>query len=73
MVATGRSSSLSRPHSKEALVSLTVRSLLLLAAVVLFVLAALGIDLGAIALVPLGLACFAGSFVAPNTVVGTRR
>jgi hypothetical protein len=54
-------------------VRLTVRSLLLLAAVVLFVLAAVGIDLGAIALVPLGLACLAASFVAPDTVVGTRR
>jgi hypothetical protein len=52
--------------------SLTVRSILLLIAVVLFVLAAVGIDLGAISLVPLGLACFAGAFVAPNRVVSAR-
>ena len=52
---------------------LSIRSILLLIAVVLFVLAAVGIDLGAIALVPLGLACFAGAFVVPDTVVGARR
>ena len=53
--------------------ALTIRSILLLIAVVLFVLAAIGVDLGAISLVPLGLACFAGAFLAPDTVVGTRR
>ena len=53
--------------------TLTFRSILLLIAVVLFVLAAVGIDVGAISLVPLGLACFAGAFVAPDTVVSTRR
>jgi hypothetical protein len=52
---------------------LTVRSILLLVAVVLFVLAAVGVDLGALALVPLGLACFAAAFFVPDTVVGTRR
>ena len=46
--------------------ALTVRSLLLLAAVILFVLAAVGIDVSGISLVALGLACFAGSFVAPD-------
>jgi hypothetical protein len=53
--------------------TLTIRSILLLIAVVLFVLAAIGIDVGAISLVSLGLACFAGAFVVPDTVVGTRR
>ena len=46
--------------------ALTVRSLLLIAAVILFVLAALGIDVSGISLVALGLACFAGSFVVPD-------
>jgi hypothetical protein len=42
---------------------LDLSSILLLAAVVLFVLAALSINLGSIALIPLGLACFAASFL----------
>jgi hypothetical protein len=53
--------------------ALTVRSLLLLAAVILFVLAAVGIDVSGISLVALGLACFAGSFVAPDRALGGRR
>ena len=53
--------------------ALTFRSVLLLIAVVLFVLAAVGIDLGAISLVALGLACFAGAFIVPGTALGTRR
>ncbi len=53
--------------------ALTFRSLLLLIAVVLFVLAAIGIALGTISLLALGLACFAGSFLAPETALGTRR
>ena len=52
---------------------LTGRSILLLFAVLLFVLAAVGVDVGALALVPLGLACFAAAFIVPDTVVGTRR
>lgn len=52
---------------------LTLRMILLLIAVVLFVLAAVGIDLGSLAIVPLGLAFFAGAFVVPDTMVGTRR
>jgi len=52
---------------------LTVRSILLLIAVVLFVLAAVGIDLGNIALVPLGLAAFAAAFVVPDSVLSARR
>jgi hypothetical protein len=52
--------------------TLTLRSLLLLAAVILFVLAALGIDVSGIALVPLGLACFAGSFFVSDRVLGRR-
>jgi hypothetical protein len=53
--------------------ALTVRSLLLLAAVILFVLAAVGIDVSGISLVALGLACFAGSFVVPDRALGGRR
>lgn len=40
-----------------------IRSILLLVAVVLFVLAAIGIALGDIGLLPLGLAFFAGAFL----------
>lgn len=50
--------------------ALTFRSLLLLAAVILFLLAAVGISVSAIALTPLGLACFAGSFIVPDRAVG---
>jgi hypothetical protein len=53
--------------------TLTFRSLLLLIAVILFVLAAVGVDIGAISLVELGLACFAGAFLAPDRVIETRR
>ena len=53
--------------------TLTARTLLLLIAVILFVLAAIGLDLGAIDLVALGLAAFAGAFLVPDTVLGTRR
>ena len=42
---------------------LDLSAILLLAAVVLFVLAALSINLGSLPLVPLGLACFAASFL----------
>jgi hypothetical protein len=52
--------------------NLTFRSLLLLVAVILFVLAAIGIDVSSISLVPLGLACFAGSFLAPDRSLGRR-
>jgi hypothetical protein len=48
---------------------LTLRMILLLIAVVLFVLAAVGVDLGSLAIVPLGLAFFAGAFLVPDTVV----
>ena len=43
--------------------NLGLRSILLLVAVVLFVLAAVGVSLGTIGLVPLGLAFFAGAFL----------
>src|SRR5262245_36391008 len=58
---------------KEASLMLTIRMILLLVAVVLFVLAAVGIDLGKIALVPLGFAFFAGAFVVPDTALSGRR
>ena len=43
--------------------NLGARSILLLVAVICFVLAAFGVALGNIGLVPLGLAFFAGSFL----------
>ena len=51
---------------------LTVRSLCLIIAVILFVLAAIGIDVRGISLVALGLAFFAVSFFVPDTLVGRR-
>jgi hypothetical protein len=42
---------------------LDLSAILLLVAIVLFVLAALSISLGSVALVPLGLAAFAASFL----------
>lgn len=45
---------------------LTLRTLCLLIAVVLFVVAAIGIDVRGVSLVALGLAFFAGSFVVPD-------
>jgi len=51
---------------------LTVRSLCLIIAVILFVLAAIGIDVRGISLVALGLAFFAASFFVPDTLVGRR-
>ena len=52
---------------------LTIRSILVLIAVILFVLAALGYDLRGISLVAAGLAFFAASFLVPDTIVGLRR
>jgi hypothetical protein len=46
---------------------LTVRSLSLLIAVILFVLYALSVDVKGISFLGLGLAFFAGSFVVPET------
>lgn len=43
--------------------NLGVRSILLIVAIILFVLAAIGFGLGDVSLVPLGLAFFAGAFV----------
>ena len=40
-----------------------LRSILLIVAIVLFVLAAIGVGLGDISLIPLGLAFFAGAFL----------
>ncbi len=51
---------------------LTIRSLLLIIAFILFLLAAFGVDLGKISLVALGLAVFAAAFIVPETVVGRR-
>ncbi len=49
--------------AKEVLMRLDLSAILLLAAIVLFVLAAFSISPSSVALVPLGLACFAGSFL----------
>jgi hypothetical protein len=51
---------------------LTVRTLCLLIAVILFVIAALGVDVRGISLVALGLAFFAGAFLVPDSVLGRR-
>jgi hypothetical protein len=50
-----------------------IRSILLLVAVVLFVLAAVGINLGDINLMALGLAFFAGAFLVGDGGLNVRR
>ena len=52
--------------------NLSIRSILLLVAVVLFVLAALGVSLGDVNLTPLGLAFFAGAFLVSEGGFGVR-
>ena len=52
---------------------LTIRTLLLLIAVILFIVAALGVDIRGISLAWAGMAFFAASFLVPDTVLGTRR
>ena len=52
--------------------NLSIRSILLLVAVVLFVLAAVGVGVGDISLVPLGLAFFAGAFLVAEGGLGLR-
>jgi hypothetical protein len=54
-------------------VNLSIRSILLLVAVVLFVLAAVGVSLGTIGVEPLGLAFFAGAFLVSESGFGLRR
>jgi hypothetical protein len=53
-------------------VNLSIRSILLLVAVVIFVLAAVGVSLGDISLVPLGLAFFAAAFLVGEGGLGLR-
>ena len=53
--------------------SLTPRTILLLVAVILFVLAAFNVSLGTIALVPLGLAFFAAAFLLGDGGFNLRR
>jgi hypothetical protein len=54
-------------------VNLSIRSILLLVAVVLFVLAAIGVGVGDVSLVPLGLAFLAGAFLVSEGGLGLRR
>ena len=53
--------------------SLTPRTILLLVAVILFVLLAVGVQLGSVALLPLGLAAFAGAFLLGDGGLNLRR
>jgi|tagenome__1003787_1003787.scaffolds.fasta_scaffold13524481_1 hypothetical protein len=53
--------------------TLTIRTLCLLIAVILFIVAAIGVDVRGISLTALGLAFFAASFLVPDTMLGTRR
>lgn len=50
----------------------TVRSLLLLIAVILFVIAAIGVDVRGLSLVDLGLAFFAAAFIVPDVALDRR-
>ena len=51
------------PKFEVPAVKLSIRAILLLVAVVLFVLSAYGVGLAGVSLVPLGLAFFAGAFL----------
>jgi hypothetical protein len=51
---------------------LTYRTVCLLIAVILFVVAAIGVDVSGISLVSLGLAFFAGAFLVPDTILSRR-
>jgi hypothetical protein len=51
----------------------TFRSILLIVAVILFLLAAFGVGFGDISLSALGLAAFAAAFIVPELPVGSRR
>ena len=53
--------------------SLTPRTILLLVAVILFLLLTFGIQLGSVALLPLGLAAFAGAFLLGDGGLNLRR
>ena len=52
--------------------NLGLRSILLIVAIVCFVLAAVGVGVGDISLVPLGLAFFAGAFLVGDGGLGIR-
>ena len=52
--------------------NLGLRSILLIVAVILFVLAAVGINVGDIGLVPIGLAFFAAAFIVGDGGFGLR-
>lgn len=53
--------------------TLTIRTLLLLIALIVFVIAALGADLGRLNLIALGLAFLTAAFLAPDTAISSRR
>ena len=53
--------------------NLGVRSILLIVAIICFVLAAIGVGLGDVSLVPLGLAFFAASFLVGDGGLDIRR
>lgn len=52
--------------------TLTLRQLLMLIAVIVFVIAAMGVDVGKLSLIPIGLAVFALAFVLPDTALSRR-
>ena len=51
---------------------LTIRTLCLLIAVILFVVAAFGLDIRGVSILALGLAFFAAAFLVPDTILGRR-
>jgi hypothetical protein len=57
---------------QEVAMQLTVRTLCLIIAVILFVIAAIGVDVRGVSLLALGLAFFAAAFIVPDTIVGRR-
>jgi hypothetical protein len=52
---------------------LTLRTILLIIAVVIFLVAAFGVDVRGLALIPLGLAFVAAAFLVPEGLISLRR
>src|SRR3954454_5342927 len=59
-------------HAAEAIMPFTIRSILLLIAVIVFIAVAIGVRAGDVSLTAVGLALFAASFLVPDTIVGRR-
>jgi hypothetical protein len=72
-LTTASIASVHDPTEEVHAMTFTTRTILLIVAVVLFLLAAFGIGIGGISLLALGLAAFAAAFIVPDLPVGSTR